>query len=305
MTYENVYRPTDAFRDSLEAEVLRSYRRAALRSIPDENRRRAWARAAVIAIISLGIGTTAGLASAQIRRSSERDSLLSAASVDLTLAKTRQALARIEADDVATKVRVGAADAQEAMRANANLRNADAQFTRAQLNVMEINATGRAPRDDFAAPLVGSRDFVKQRIQIEAVAAQEALAAAEETQAQIERRVRAGVATDVDRLSALSDVVQARATFAVLAEKLRLRQQFLEKNTPVETLMSELERAQLRQDVVVAQQQLELARARFALVEKQQRAGVVDDVQRLRAELELREREAELQRLALRLRGKP
>src|SRR4051812_8861423 len=69
----DMHRPTAEFRDYLEGEVTREYRR-----------RRTFRRlrAAAVIIVSAGIGMTATLASAQVRESSAKDSLLAAARAD-------------------------------------------------------------------------------------------------------------------------------------------------------------------------------------------------------------------------------
>jgi hypothetical protein len=176
------------------------------------------------------------------------------------------------------------------------------QLARIGLDMDEINASGRAPRDDLNAPLVNGRDFVKARIEAEASAAQQRLRAAEGNQGELERRARVGSATEIERLAGVVDVTRARAAMAVLAEKLRLRAEFVARNTPIDQLTRRLDRVQLQQDAVVAQQALALARARLELVEKQRGAGVANEVDVLRARLDVTQRNLELSRLATRLR---
>jgi hypothetical protein len=296
------YRPTPEFRDRLEWEVLRSYRRAGRARSSLVSPRSTWVRAAAIVAVSIGIGTTAGLASAQISRSQEKDSLLAAARAEAMLAAMRRDIARAEADDVTRRVRAGVEDQQATERANAELRAMEMQLARIGLDMDEINASGRAPRDDLNAPLVNGRDFVKARIEAEASAAQQRLRAAEGNQGELERRARVGSATEIERLAGVVDVTRARAAMAVLAEKLRLRAEFVARNTPIDQLTRRLDRVQLQQDAVVAQQALALARARLELVEKQRGAGVANEVDVLRARLDVTQRNLELSRLATRLR---
>jgi hypothetical protein len=297
------YIPRPEFRAELESEVMRAYRRNALAR--SWTRRRAWWRAAAIVIVSLGVGTTAGLASAQIARSSERDSLLESARADAMLATMRRDLARAQADDVNQKVRLGIEGEQAQTRANAELRVMEMQLGRVGLNIEEIKASGHAPRDDLNAPVIGGRDFVKQRIEAEAAGVQQQLTAAEGNLALVERRVRAGAGSEVERLSANLEVTKLRATMAILVRKLELRAEFVAKGTPVDDLARRLDRGQLQQDMVVAQTELALARARVSIVEKQRSVGMVDEAALLRAQLDVTERLIQLTRLTARLRGLP
>ena len=303
MSSEHTYRPSAEFRERLEWELMRSHRRAERADGGARRQHASWIRAAVIAIVSIALGTTAGLASAQIGRSAERDSLLAAARADASLVKMRRDIARAEADDIARKVRVGLEGEQAGARANAEARAMELQLARAGLNIDEINASGHAPRDDLNAPLIAGRDFVKQRIEIEAAAAQQQLTAAEGDQALIDRRVRVGAATDVERLAGLVEIARARAAMAVLVQKLALRAEFIEKGTSIDELARRLNKAQLEQDAAITQAGLVLAEARADIVEKQHKLGIADDAQMMRARLEVMSRQLEMTRIAARLRN--
>ena len=65
---------------------------------------------------------------------------------------------------------------------------------RARYNIEEITATSQPPRDELSAPLVGGRDFVKDRIMLDLAAAQERLTTAEKVYSETERRARVGAA---------------------------------------------------------------------------------------------------------------
>jgi hypothetical protein len=303
MNEQRVHTPTPEFRDHLEWEVTRAVRRG--RRLYDDRRTAArLMRAAAVVLISVAIGATAGLASAQIRSDARRDSLLSAANADAALAALRLQLAREQIADVTRKVQAGALGTVSLMNAESELRAMEAKVMRARYNVEEITATAEPPRDDFNAPLVGGRDFVKQRIQLELMSAQQRLTAAEAAQAETVRRVRVGVETELGGLEANAEVARARGALAVLAERLKLRQEFVDRATPVEQLARRLEQAQLRQDAVVAQEVLAVARARLTLLEKRRAAGVAgDDLEILKARVEEKMREIELQQLMQRVRA--
>src|SRR4051812_9489701 len=111
MMPSDMHRPTDEFREKLEWEVLRRHRRNTRDARDARHGRDArdprehpsvgartlrWAQAAVIVIVSGAIGVTAGIASAQIRQSSARDSLLANARAEAMLAQTRFNIAKAE-----------------------------------------------------------------------------------------------------------------------------------------------------------------------------------------------------------------
>ncbi len=191
------------------------------------------------------------------------------------------------------------------MAAQLELHALQAQLAREQLNIAEIQSAAVPPRDDLNAPLVGGRDFVRERIQLELAEAQERLAAAEHAQEDIERQSRAGVTSDLAPVEGQLHIARAKGALAVAAERLALRREFLDKGTAADQLASRLDQEQARQDLQVAQQALTLSRLRADLVKRQRAAGVASELDKLRAQVELQERQQAVSELARRMRGGP
>lgn len=299
-----MHEPTPDFRDHLEREVLRTFRREGRQL---EQRRRLTTRrlrAAAVVIVSIAIGASAGMAPAQIRDGARRDSLLQSANAEAQLAMLRLQLARENVADVRRKLEVGALGPESLASAETELRAMEARTMRARFDIEEIAATARPPRDDLNAPLVNGRDFVKDRLQLEAMAAQQRMTAAEAAQVEAERRARVGAGSELAVLEASGEVARARGALAVVAKRLELRREFLEHGTAVEELQRRLDETTLRADAMGAQRGLELARARLTTLERQRQAGAVGELEVMRAQVEVKERELELHRIAQQLRGR-
>ena len=293
MTTEITHRPTPEFRDFLEGEIMREFRR---------DRSFARLRIAAVVLATLAAGTTAGFASAQIRENAQRDSLLESAQSDLALVALRLELVRARLADVESKFKVGVVGQASVASALSELRQMEAQAARVKLNVDEINASSIPPRDDLNSPLVGTRDFVTERLQLDLFAAQERLTAAEQAHAEAEPRFRVGAIGALALQEAALEVTRARAALGALAERRKARKEFVEQGTPVEQLNRRLQQAQVRFDAMVAQETINVMRRRLEALEKQFGVGTASEVDVLRARLEVREKEIELQSLARQLR---
>ena len=303
MNVTDLHRPTPEFRERLEWEVTRTLRRE--RRLADHRRLRGRGRfrTAAVVLAAIVLGSTAGLASAQIRDAARRDSLLEAAQAELGLARVRLELAQAQLDDARRRTQLGVPGAPSIAAAEAEQRAMQARALRVQLNIEEIRAAAQSPRDDLNAPLVAGRDFVTERLRLDLLAAQQRLLAAEEGQAEAERRLRVGAGSDLARLEAGLEVGRARAAMAALAEVRNLRAEFLERGTAIEELLRRRQVAELRQDVLLAQQAVSVARERLLLLERRRAVGAAQELEVLRARVLLREREMELQLLGRRLRG--
>lgn len=302
MTNDPMHSPSPEFRAGLEAEILRAYRREArLGPRVAEHRRRRWRSAGLIAAC-LAIGLVSGIVPAQVQESARRDSLLGMAQAELQLIALRVNLARAKLEQESQKAKVGAAEASAVAAAEMELRAMEARATRAKLNIDEIHAGSQPPRDELNAPLVGGRDFVRERIELDLANAQHQLSAAERNLETVEERVRMGAVSELARAAAQLEVARTRSQLAVLAERLSLRREFVEKGTPADALVTRLESAQAREDLAVAQLALGLAKSRAETVERQRAVGAASDLDAMRAQVEVKEREQELAQLRLRMR---
>ena len=142
---------------------------------------------------------------------------------------------------------------------------------RMKLDTEEIQSGSASPRDDLGAPLVGGRDFVKERIQLDLADAQQRLTAAEASLSEAERQVRLGVAPMLTQTEGELELTRARGAMVVDAKRLALRQEFLAKRTAAEQLTRQLDLAQRQADLEVAVRSLALARDRLDLLRRRGR----------------------------------
>ena len=288
----DMHRPTPDFRDFLEGEVIREYRR-----------RRTFRRlrAAAVIIVSVGIGMSATLASAQVRESTAKDSLLLAAQADAALVAMRLNIARLELEEERKQVSVGARPAGR-LPSEGMVKHLEASAAVVALNMAEIEKTAQSPRDELNAPLVSGRDFVKERMQIELMLAHDRLSLAEQKLEDAMRRVRVGAASELESADYETSAMGRRGEMAVLAEKLKAREEFLDKGTDIRELTRRIERTEVQQAIQVAQRELANAQARMDLVEQRQKVGASTRLEVLQADMSIKLQELELQKLARRLK---
>ncbi len=292
---------TPDFRAHLEWELTRAIRREA-RFGARISRLSHRLRSVAVVVACLAVGFAANLAHAQVQVTTRRDSLLASAQADLQLLQMRLDLAQREAEAARKKAAVGVVMPSDVERAEAAAQSLDARVKAEELNIAEIEQTKLPPRDDLNSPLVDGRDFVSQRLQLQLMTAQRQLQAAENALADAQRKSNVGLGSQVTEDEQRVRVAQARAAMADAASQLALRKQFLAQKTSVDVLSRELERSRLDQELEVTRLQVELARTRVAAAERQQKAGAADDLDVMKAQVELKQSQLQLQRLAAQLR---
>jgi len=290
------HEPTPEFRANLEWQIATSLRRENRFAEPVTGRARQLG-AALVVITALATGGIAGIAAGQVQDARQRDQLTDAARSEEALIRVRLDLARTELEDAQRKFDVGMTGRESLLAAQRQLKALEASLARTQLDIEEIRATSATPRNDLDAPLVGGRDFVRERLNLDLRDAQQELAVAEQAVAQAIQRVETGVAPPTVRLQSESDVAHARARMQQLIATLDLRQRYLKGEIKREALVPAARRSELTLQLESTQREIDLMGARVAEVRNQVEIGQAGQLDVKRAEVELLERQLQLKRI--------
>lgn len=287
------HEPDRQFADNLEWQIGGEIRR---RNRAVANVRPLWtlARTAALVVVSMGLGAAAMGASAHIEQSSRTEALTASLQVRLDVARQRLEVAGSEIERVEERIRLGTAMPIERQSARLFVAESEAEVRRLELQLDEVNRSGREPRDDLSAPRVGGRDFVSERLVLAADAARQRLEAiGAEIRAQ-QLRVDVGTMRSFELDGARLTLAEAEDHLAVLQGSLRVREQFLAG----ELSAAEAERrgliveAQAR--ATTARRRVELMRAEQARTERLVAVGAAEPTALRMVTLGVSEAEAEL-----------
>jgi len=288
--------PSPEFRAHLQWQIETALRRESRLAAPVAGRMRQF-RTAIVVLLALAVGGAAGVASGHVQDARQRNSLVESLHAEMELTRTRLALAQAELRDVKDRYDMGLAGRESVRAAEQDVRQMEAALQRLQLDLEEIQASAAPPRNEIDAPLVGQRDFVRDRLMLEMQTAQRKLATADELVTEWKSRLAIGTAPPAALAEAQVDVARVRAEMALLHAKLDLRQRYLQREIPQAEVASTLRRTELTLALQRAQQQIALARERVAQLRRQASVGLAAELEVKRAEVDLLEREIELQRI--------
>jgi len=287
------HEPTPEFLAHLEWQIQTALRREDRLTSPVSASRRRFG-AALLIIAALTTGGIAGIASERVQDARQRSQLVEAARSEVTLLNVRLELVRATYEDMRRKFEVGTADREALLSVEREVRALEASLARARLDIQEIEMTSSVPRNDLDAPLVGKRDFVRERLALDMAAAQSGLTTAEQAVAQAQQRIEVGAAPAAARLQPEGELAQARLRMQVLRAKLELRQRFLKGEIKADALASEMRRVELTLQRTRSQRELEIARQRVDEVRRLFEVGQGTELDVKRAEVELLERQLEI-----------
>jgi hypothetical protein len=298
------HEPTEEFRANLQWQVESALRRETRFAAPASSSM-PWLRAALMMLVGLAAGGIAVMASEEVQEARQRDALIEAIQSEESLVRVRLDLARADYHEALRRVEVGTAGRETLQAAERQMRAMETALKRLQLDIEEARMTSLAPRNDLNAPLVGQRDFVRDRLALELESAQHALVAAEEALEQARQRMEIGMAQPAALLQAEAEVARARASMQRVRATLDLRQRSVRGEISTDDLAPTLRRMELTFQRDRVQREREIARALIEGVRRRVEVGLASQLELKRAEVELLERDIELQRIRRELEALP
>ena len=291
--------PTPEFRDRLEGDLIRALRQEARTGArrPALLRWQRLKQAAVLVVgLVLGVGTQ--LASAQVRDARTRSELESAIAIEMQVTALRLKIAQAEHERARRAFEAGALSRQSLLAAASEMRNAEMAVARLSADLAEVRLSSTAPRNELYAPLIGGRDFVRERLMFEAHATQERLRNAEIALEEARRNVDLGVAQPSAARDAEEEQARINKEVRLIATKLQLRDEFLKKGLEVSEIARRLQQTEAMLDIQVVKQRLVGAQERLKTAQERASVGVATQLDVKRAELELLSLQVELKRLS-------
>ena len=253
--------------------------------------------AGLLMLVSMGVGGIVVAAAYQAQSNEQRGALKAHFTQLVSLAQSRVGLASEALKTAERQFNVGVEPQDTMLEARFKLAEAQAQLESAQLDVAEVDASGREPMKTASAALVGGRDFVGERWKVELRIPMAALDV-EKTRLQIlQRRFAVGAANNMDLEGSRARILELESSIQALQTKIGIRQRFLAKQIDAslaDLFVLEAEAVQRRQTIAP---RLELAQKVVSDVQQKVEIGLAAMLDVSQAQLKLKELELEMSKV--------
>lgn len=294
------HEPSDRFIERLGHEIGAEVRRR--RALPattswrDVVGFRTLAAAAALVIVSMAVGGAVVAAAYQNENREQRAMLASVYERKVQIEQLKLNAAKQQLQEMERRVAVGLVQQEAAVEARLGVVEAEANVQIARLNLEEVQATGREPRDEVSAPPIPNRDFVRERLVAGMLVTRGALDLEQRRLQSAERRFQVGLAQQAE-----VDVVRGRvrdleSAVNVVQMKISARESFVANkydSTMVELRVAEIE---AEQRFVRLKPQYEAALKDKQRIETLVNKGLASPVEVTKANVRVLEIETELQR---------
>jgi hypothetical protein len=307
---DDEHTPSLAFVRALESEVRREFRatapadpRGAQSLLRGRSARQQRVAATLLLAVGLLIGAGGQIAYAQVQVSAQRTALerekqlqRDLLGVQLNIAQQARALAE-------QSYRAGSTTRQAVDEAELEVKRRELEIQRLNVDIEEARLTAAAPRNELWAPVISGRDFVLERLRLDAAGAQEAVRVADSQLELARTAFRTGSQTANELATAEAEHARTTGAFERVALQLALRERAIRDRLSMEAVSRTLQLDEARIDYRTVQQLLTLAESRLALVQRNAAVGNATALDVKRAELAVLERRDEAGRLARQLRA--
>jgi outer membrane protein TolC len=287
------HEPREAFVAQLEERLLADLHRQRLaapapRWLPRTTRGLAFATAIVV-LISMAIGGGVVSAAYEAQDAAQRDALVATYQQRHDLAVKQLALARQKLAELERQISVGMGRPIDLPETQLAVTQAEVELQLVQIDVAEVTATGREPVKTVSAPVVGGRDFVTERWQVESQVPAVALQLARTALAAAQTRLDVGLANNNDVDAASARLIELESAVQVGQQKLALRRAYLKKElTPAVADLRVME-AETEMRRTALTRRIEFARRQLRDLQLRVEIGTMSPIDLAQANVQLQE----------------
>ena len=217
----------EEFTAALETHILADVRRRNLATAQANRAPWSTARAAaallMVGLVSAAVGGGVVAASYERQAAQVRNELVALAQNNLTLAEQKLEAATREDAFERRKFDVGMADSASVLQKGVDVALAKAEVDKLRLNLEEVKLSGREPRSELSAPLVGGRDFVRERLAAERSVPAAIEALEEKLVADIRIRIEIGTLAPLEANLARVRLVDAGSLKRLVERRIQIR----------------------------------------------------------------------------------
>ncbi len=228
---KNRHEPEAEFVERLEWQLRSELRRGTLEEIGERRNVRAWLTRAALVLLSVLAGAAAVRAAQSYQDRWRAELALERAKTAVEVTDARRDVYREALADLRDEAGRGLVDQLTVAAMENEITRMELDAKRARLVLEEVELSGGSTRDELYAPLVGGRDFVLERLDLDRRGAEERVRWMQSWIDRVESGAFDPAETESQLLGAQAEIQQARLQLELVEDRIKLRNQFLKGET--------------------------------------------------------------------------
>jgi hypothetical protein len=298
---ETPHRPDPEFVANLEWQVRTALRREDRFSAPTRQGKGGRMKLASVVLVSALLGASGVVVTGEVQEGRAQQVRLARVETELRRAELELQFVRSQLEQMEEQAEAGVVGQQAVLSGRLAIRQATAHVQTLEADRDEIRLTGRDPRNDVSAPLVDGRDFVTERLRLQASVLEDRRELMEhQLRGLRELQAQGTIQADDVREGAFA-VQEAQLQLDVLLERVYLRESYLSGELRAAQAEIQAELLEANRDLDFQGLAREIAVLRLHRLEEQAEAGNAHELEVERARLEVMQLELAEELIRLRL----
>jgi len=223
------FEPDNRFVDKLEWQLSSEFRRSnRMRPSPAKIAIPRSVLAIALIVGTLTTGVTVVKATEYVKDSWRKKIEIARLETDMQIRKARLESTKEIAAQTETRFADGLVDENEHRMMQYAVDRSELALNKSQISLDEVNATGDAPNDTLYAPVVGSRDFVSERLQIEIAETKLDFDLSRSLFEHTQQQVLTGILREVELHNIQAAMSSGEVGIEKIQKRLELRRRFME-----------------------------------------------------------------------------
>jgi multidrug resistance efflux pump len=289
------YDPDSRFVERLEWQLSSEYRRRSRLKSPAGKiavSRRVATIAVVAGVLTTGVAVTK--AADYIKDSWRKKIEIARVETDVELKRVHLESIREMAADVEVRVSEGLIREEEFQAMQLAVANAELDFKRSLMNLDEVKLSGDIPRNELHAPLVGGRDFVSERLEMERTAVELSLEQLRYHLGRYHRLTEQNLVRGHEMDQIQAEIANRKTMIDEIQQRLDLRAQFLTGELTAQAVEIEDRLTGAEKSLHIAQTRVEFMKVQLNRLEALEARGEITHMEVMQMQYALDAAQAEL-----------
>ena len=297
------HQPTAEFVDHLEWQLRTSLARGSRFSVPVRSTKGGKMKIAALVLVSALFGAGGVVANDELQEARAQEVLVARVQADIELASLELQINMQQLQEVEERYSAGIVGEEELRFARVGSREAETRLASLQLDLEEIQATGKAPNSALSAPKIRGRDYVSERLALQESVASERYSLAQLRLSRAQQLLEIGAVSAEEHSQALVALLEAKFELERNRERMQARQGVTDGLIGEDEAERQIEIFETEKRIELLRVGLQEAAISLQRVDDLVKAGAAHESKRQKVQLQVLRKDRELEFLEMKLAG--
>lgn len=295
------HRPRPEFVTHLEWQLRTALQRTDRFSQPVRSNRGGTMKMITLVLVSALLGAGGVVVKDEVQEARAQELLMAKTAAELELAQLELEIMMSQLQEVERQYQSGAVGEEALLMARTSLQQTESRLSSLRLDLEEVRETGKEPQDEISSPLVGNRDFVTERLELQEDLAEASLQVAQLRLSRLQDLRDSGAVSEIEFAQGVLALREAEAWIDELRSRVEARSDFIDGEVSAEGAQRRFEIFETTNKIELMRAALDEATFRYRQMEERVESGLVRETELQKMRLQVMQVETQLQFLQMKL----